>query len=488
MGKYLSPSLQQVEEAELKCAVIWYYSDSGLFFQQAVRGALADLRFPYKWEGDDGLVREIAGKFTETDLMTDDTFFVKDCDILSEALDKDGTMAINVTVNSDCGGDCGCGCGGSGVGGDAKNTTDFVVPKMPINPPTDDFVSVPDGFETREDYDEYKCAYATRLVRDFIETVTNFQVISGLTTLGSAWLTTWLITGGSYEVIAVGLAAAGLSVTGGVVLLGVGLAALVGFGAIAYDYFNDIADYMTANEEEFICGVYGAATIDDARQVFADNLGDAITNLALTDGVGDALQNLVNNIVDALVPGEILVGLLEFVKDLTESEFDCSSCGSSVGTAVFDFLLDNDDWNLGIGRATYVPEAEAIRLSPKQSTSPHPVVMRVQLPDILDRAGLNPGTDVKFTSLDLSVLETNGTYWADGKTVVVVFKFDGGTTQTSLPITSNGAHDVPIPSDAQVQDSSGGGFAMEIHGLDSTGSESNSQVYIEDVAIGVQAI
>lgn len=488
MGKYLSPSLTQVQESQLKCAVIWYYSDDGLFFQNAVRGALADLRFPYKWEGDEVLVREIAQKFIETDLMTDKSFFVKDCEVLDEALDEDGTMAINVNVNTDCGG-CGCGDGGGTVIVEFPNPTPFPVPDLPINPSTDDGVSVPDGFDDRAEYDLYKCEYATQLVRDFIKSMGNIQVLAGLvTSLSGAAFGAYLLSATAYQAIATGLIAAGVSVVGGLAAIGIGLIGLIGFGAVGYQKFNDIFDYMNANEQQIICDVYNASDYDEVYSVFEDEVGAAIASLGLDDGIQSALQNAVEGILSAFMPAELAEGLFTFVQDLGVEDADCSTCGSGSGTAVFPFDTDEETWDLGIGRATYVLAETSVRLSPKNSIAPHPVVMKVQDTEILSRAGLPAGTPIRFTSLEVDLRETNGSYWGDGKNVVIIFRYQGGTQQSSLPIEADGVHAVAVPSNAQVETSAGGNFAMEIHGVDPIGSGSNAQVLIDKVTIGVEEI
>lgn len=490
MGKFLSPTEEQIQSAELKCAVIWYYSDDGLFFQQAVRGALADLRFPYKWEGENGLTSLIAEKFTETDLMTDKTFFVKDCETLSEALDEDGTMAINVTVEQNCGSGCGCGGGGNPSFPDYPNDTELTIPKVPIQPPTDDNpLEYPDGFSDRADYDEYKCAYATQLVDDFTESVGNLQVISGLvTTLSGAALISALFSATTYNAIVAGLVAAGISVTGGVVLIAGALAALVGFGAIAYDKFNDIFDELTLMRGDFICAVYNSSSIEAARTVFIERYGTAVTNLGLDDGLSAGLSNIVEGIVDALVPSEILLGLFELYKDFGTSDFDCSSCGAAFGTALFTFDADAEDWEFVIGRSGYVAGTQTIDSHPKSGNSPDPTTWRVQRDTINTKALVPAGSNVQVTALSLDVLQGPlGDFMANGKTVRVEILFADLTTWESPDITGYGNHALAGFPVKELQSEAGGNYAIQIKGY-SNGSSANSDVSFDNVSITLDEV
>lgn len=327
MGRYLSPpTVEDVNSAELKCAVIWYPSDDGLFFQNAVRGALANLRYGHMWEGSKEVRQAIVQRFIESDLKTDRYFFIKDCEVLEEAIDEDGTMAITVNVQNDCGGGCGCGGDGTAVYPDFPNPTPIPVEPLPNNPPTDDGSTIPDGFETYEEYRTYKCNVATQMVDDFTETIGNFQSLGGIVAVGAGYAAVAFAGTAAYSGVVVGLMAAGLSVTGGIVILALAMGVLIGLGAVVFDHFNDIFDELTANRNQFICDVYATSNESEARQVFYDVAGTAVSNLAVTDGVRDRLEEAVVGIIDALVPAEIVVSLFKLVADLGREDFDCSAC------------------------------------------------------------------------------------------------------------------------------------------------------------------
>ena len=490
MGKYLSPTLEQVQNAEIKCAVIWYPSDDGLFFQQAVRGALADLRFAYNWEGSDLLTRAIAERFTETDLRTDGTFFVKDCETLDEALDEDGTMAINVTVNQECGGGCGCSGGGKYIIPDYPNETELVIPTVPIVPPTiPDENFVPDGFTDRADFDEYRCAYATQLVDDFSESVGNLQVISGLTvTASAAALMSLLFQASTYSAVVAGLVAAGVSVTGGLILLGGAMAALVGFGAVAYDKFNDIHDELVLMREQFICEVFNASDIAAARQIFIDRYGLAVTNLGLDDGLTASLANIVESIIDALIPSEILLGLFELYKDFGVSDFDCSSCSSVAGTAVFTFDADEEGWANGLGRASYDGTLQLLTAHGKSGNTPDPAYWTLQRDELNVKAGLDPNLAVQIDSLTFDILQGSlGDSMADGKTVKIQLRFEDATTWTSPDINVYGQYTLSGAPQKELRSSAGGDFAILVYHY-SNGSGANSNIHYDNFNIGLSSV
>ena len=405
MGKYLSPTIAQVEESTLKCAVIWYPSDDGLFFQNAVRGALAELRYGYRWEGDKELTSLIAQKFIEADLKTDKYFFSADCELIDGLTDNgDSEMAIEVNVNQDCG----CGCGGGGGVTVINETVQYPNPTSTVLPPKDnilpidDGVTIPDGFSTYEEYRDYKCGVATQLVDDFTETIGNLQTLGGLVAVGAGYASVMLGTAATYNAVVVGLMAAGLSVTGGLIAITIALVGLIALGSAVFSHFDTIFDELVLNREDFICQVFNSSNETETRQVFYDVAGTAVTNLAVSDGIKDQLGNAVVGIIDALIPAELIVTLFKFVDQIGKPDFDCSSCPPVGGwSGVFTFELSDEGW-LNIGaRANWDAGLEALIMHPKSGNSPDPTRFAINLDDILSKVGAPIGNDYVITALSV---------------------------------------------------------------------------------------
>jgi hypothetical protein len=488
---YLAPTLEQVLNSKLKCAVIWYYEDEGAFFSSAVRGALADLRYGYRWEADAVTRAAIVQRFIEADLKTDDYFFKTDCEIIDALLDDGDAeeMAINVTVNQECG--CGCGSGGGGAYvPEYPNETELTLPIVPIQPPNDEGqTGVPEGFDNREEYDVYKCAYATQLVDDFTESVGNLQVISGLTagiTLVAAY---GVVTSAStYAAVVAGIAAAGLSATGGLLLLGAAMIALLGFGSVAYDKFAQIFDELTAMRADFICEVYNSESIPQARQIFIDRYGTAVTNLGLDDGLTAGLSNIVDGIVDALIPSEIIIGLFQLYKDFGVSDFDCSTCGGGSGSATFTFDADEQGWNFLVGRSSYDAVAQALSFHPKSGNSPDPTTITGQHGDFTAIAGLAAGTPIEVTGVSFDLVNGSlGDYFGHGKTVTFQIRFQDATTWTSPHLDTAGNHVLSGFPVKELRLDAGGELSFVIYGY-SNGSSGNSDCKIDNIQISYNEI
>lgn len=491
MGKYLSPTLEQVEEAKIKCAIIYYPSDDGLFFQQAVRGALAELRFWYKWEGDEQLTDAISQRFIETDLLTDTVFFIKDCEILEEII-EDGEVAINVNVNQDCG--CGCS-GGAGGGSGFENffypqpNNGVEVPSVPIDEPVDDGQAVPDGFDNYDEYREYKCRVATQIVDDFIETVQNMQTLGGLASVFSGFaLLVQLGIPITYSGVVTGIVAVGLSVTGSFALLAAILFGIALLGSIVWSYFNEIGDNLVANRTAFICEVLNASNITEVRQVFYAHMDAAVVNLAIDDGVRDYLREAVVGLVDALVPAEIIIMIFQQVQNVGREDFDCSTCPDMVAPQqlTYTFPVDGEGWFLGIGRATWIDEGDgsgAIRHTPRAGTSPDPTLQQLTWGQLSQDLGLGAGDKARLESITLTVEEgsTPG-FWGEGKDIIITVGFDDLTSFNTVPITADGTYTFPIADTDLNTDSNNGNKPVTIYAR-SNGTNSSTNVVVDDVVL-----
>lgn len=486
MGQYLSPSLAQVEQAKIKCAIIWYPADDGDFFLNAVRGALADLRFPYNWEGDSELVQAIAQRFIETDLLTDKYFFNTDCELIEELTDNgDSEMAVNVTVTNNCG--CGCSGGGGTVINNTveyPNPTSTTIPPLDNILPIDDGVSIPDGFDTYEEYRTYKCGVATQMVDDFTETIGNLQTLGGLVAVGAGYASIALGSAATYNAVVVGLMAAGLSVSGGLLVISIALVALIALGAAVFDHFDTIFDELTANREDFICQVYNSSNETEARQVFYDVAGVAVTNLGVSDGVKDQLGNAVVGIIDALVPAELVVTLFKFVDQIGKPDFDCSTCPPSGQlTTLFTFDTDHEEWVKPIARADWNGTLQAIYMNPRLNVNPSPVRWQLSRTDLMARTGMVGDFRVVSMSMDLS--NTIAGFDA-GKTLKVQINDETDTAVFSdLRSDPSGTWNVAIPAHVSVGVVEQ--FAVQLV-AEHNGQDTNGDIVIDNISITIEAV
>lgn len=341
MGKYLSPpTLEQVNNSDLKCAVIWYPSDDGLFFQQAVRGALNELTNRYMWEGESTIKQAIQQKFIEADLKTDGTFFVTDCELLDELM-EDGEMAINVTVNQECGGGC-CGGSGSGININIENNTGLELQDLPDVFPVDDGENPPDGWDTYEEYKADKCALATQMVNDFIDTFGKAQTVSGLVAIGAGFALTAATAAPFMNTLLVGLMAVGVGYGAGLIILTGALIAMIAWGSTTWDYWNDMFDYMQANKQSLICDIYESQSPHEANQIFHNYQVAALGSLGIGGTKWDTkILDVSNALFNAMLPFEFFIELFRKAETFIYGVADCSNCGvANPNNATFQFDVE----------------------------------------------------------------------------------------------------------------------------------------------------
>lgn len=283
------------------------------------------LRWKATWEEDDGS----RANLTDDELQIVEKGITRLCNPMD--------IINNITVENDGGGGSGSGCC---CGGDGAPSPVFPNPFPETNPtvppsgvPEDDGSTNPDPdeFSSYEEYRDYKCRVATQIVDDVTETIGNLQTLGGLVAVGAGYAAAAMWTAGTYSAIVVGLAAIGLSATGGVILIATALVALIVFGAVIFDHFNDIHDYMVENRNDLICGVFNAQNETQVKQVFYDIMQAAVANLTVETDVQSILQRTVNDIIDALVPSEVVIMLFRFFKDVGIEAFDCSTCADISG-------------------------------------------------------------------------------------------------------------------------------------------------------------
>jgi hypothetical protein len=170
---------------------------------------------------------------------------VTDCELLTELIEEEMAITINVS-NSGNNSNSSCGCCGGGGGGNNPITNVPWVPSLPgqggqeeydtLPPPgtgIDDGINPPPGFDTYEDYLAYKCQAATKLVDDLLETLNNLQTFGGMVGLLGPILAATLMNGTTLGPLFAGIIGTGVAATFAWGLMIAAFLALLGLGVVA---------------------------------------------------------------------------------------------------------------------------------------------------------------------------------------------------------------------------------------------------------------
>ncbi|RMG89861.1 MAG: hypothetical protein D6706_20530, partial [Chloroflexi bacterium] len=261
--------------------------------------------------------------------------YVQDGITVDDIKGRDMAINVNVDVKS-----CGCCGGGStgGVGFGSAPLTNGGTWSVPI--PTTSEPQAFDDWGTEEDYRKYKCELANRIVSDLTDTLASWQSLTlGLIGAGGAGLYA-LFSAGTAGGMITGLMSLGLSAAASVWLL-VGLfIALLALGVTGFAWFTKLA--LTVDKQRLICRLYWAEDDAIARQAIRDEFG-AATQVLVDDGdIPDAAKSIVLEIVDALVPEELLASLFQVVAEVTDllgggGGYDCTGCASGDLGVTWDY-------------------------------------------------------------------------------------------------------------------------------------------------------
>lgn len=328
MSGYLLP--ENIEPEEDACVLVFY--PNAPEYKQALLGSLTGLCVWNVWQrtGDDSGSRA-ANRWKESILRTLESNI--SCDVL-DVVDEDGNVAINVTVQQQQ--SCASGC----CSPDSWDVTEHLpgakdypsadeIPSLPDGT-YDDGTIVPDGFADRAEYDDYKCQLAGQMVDDFVKTIGSMQTLGGVLGLLGPILGIGFSTGASATgYVFAGLMAVGMTASSAATLM-IGsffLIAAAGLGLFAY--FGHVHSELLPLRADMRCDLYNATTPAAARQVFVAYTNDAVTAAALGSlENGDFFTEILFQIVDILIPNELVAGLFELVDSFVgDREYDCSGCG-----------------------------------------------------------------------------------------------------------------------------------------------------------------
>ena len=295
--------------------------------------------------------------------QTNNTDILQALNQVIEAInDLETTVSTGQTVVN-CSPDVTVNCGGSGInGGGNINGPSLGAPRpgtpvidtdpSPDLPPTTD--PPPAGFETWEEYDEYKCKAANAL---FDSCLGWFRFLGGLNA-GAAGATagavfgTWLLAqisaalaaaaattvAGGFAVTSalsaaflVGfLASAPAWVIGAIVAAIAGITALVGVGFLIV--FDSLADDFEAKREDVVCQLYDAQTVEEARGYLSTALNDSLNSFVIDppyDTFEAIIRNVGSTVLGYMLPNSFVNQLFEpssTVEAYTAAQIDCENC------------------------------------------------------------------------------------------------------------------------------------------------------------------
>lgn len=181
----------------------------------------------------------------------------------------------------------------------------------------------PDGFESMEDYRQYKCEIANLIVDGIIKTMRGMSIFTAILSLG--------------QVIAAGIAAgtAGtviiLTPLGFVALVAAVLAVLAaGLGSTTL-LFN-LADEIEANRQEIVCRLYSSGNTETAINSAIDGLEELFSAAILAAGIPGALEGaaaaFLGTVAANLINSDTLNQLFTLIADVSYAGADCSECGT----------------------------------------------------------------------------------------------------------------------------------------------------------------
>jgi hypothetical protein len=273
--------------------------------------------------------------------------------------------SLQSLANNSC---CGQGAGQFGTGG--SGSTQEPPSEVETGTPGEHTGDPPAGFDTWQDYDDYKCAVATWIIDQMIGDLQNasfLQFASGMT----------------LETVATLIAAAIISpIPGDEVILVAGLIlSAIALGIVSL-LFDQLADALSEVRDDLVCDLF----IGSSVSVAAVNAQETI-DAACDANMDDVTAGFCKNIASAWLSNDNLNRL--FVKDGSRSypvgdcgdcdaHEDCQQCADwIVAPGAGTLLLDewNEDGNREMtvqaeANGGYGPYAIAIKINPFPSSFP----------------------------------------------------------------------------------------------------------------------
>jgi hypothetical protein len=206
-----------------------------------------------------------------------------------ELIDAIGQIGLSIEAMAQASRDCcmsGCGPGSAGAGLTETSETGF----------TDDGQSYPDGFDSYQEYDAYKCDVAHFIVASLVTDLQALLVMDAVALIAPA-LALSLVTPIPFDDL---------------VLLAA-LCVVYLLGGLLAGYINNLISELTTNESVYVCALYNGANESTSRFDFLDEIDSAT-------GSPEKL------IIGYMLKYDILTYLYSKVPVVMAGGQDCSSC------------------------------------------------------------------------------------------------------------------------------------------------------------------
>lgn len=238
-------------------------------------------------------------------------------------------------------------------GGTSLNALGTALGNMPTediigNPPAaaPEYGTPPEGFETWEAYQVYKCQaawYVWTTLRNFS---TSMLMMAGLNL--TAAIATPIILGSGIVVAGAVTALSFTTILGGVLLL-------FGASALAFTAFDQIGDYLEAHKAEIICQLYNSGSSTEAVDVVIavmENAVQAIVWASLLSGLEVMCAPIITDILAAAATPDLVRPLFVNLIEMVFEDADCSGCYSANLLLNGHFLDGLDNWNVPGGNVS----------------------------------------------------------------------------------------------------------------------------------------
>lgn len=210
----------------------------------------------------------------------------------------------------------------------------------------DDLVNPPEGFQTRQEYDAYKCKAARSMAVDLRRTIYNIGSIGGLIDVVTVGIFAGTIGGNAVAGAVLGLFSMGLAIGAAAAVVVAALVTLAAVSFGAFVYFGIVADNIDV--DQLSCDLYASTTEQEARTAIETAVGSAtaaagIAALDNAETFTAALNALIKAVTVAPVVGA-LFAFVQWVEDAAAAglidNFDCTGCGAA---AAVGYIVVNDD-------------------------------------------------------------------------------------------------------------------------------------------------
>jgi len=273
--------------------------------------------------------------------------------VLNEVFIDQGAVNVNCApdVNISCGSSCGSVPDGGSDITSVLDSDDVAQDDPETDPP-------PDGFDTWEDFFNYKCSAANWLIDQYIGTLNNWATFEGVT--------------GAISAIAV---LSLLLVTVPAIGVYVCVAAIAAIAAADFSLFANffsIATHLESVKEDIVCDLYASTSTEEASTIITSYVNDYIDTQ-------EWLESTTNNFkaACAFLYNEATKVLFELDDRASgyEGDIDCSVCQEGVCTTpVISFgELNSGDWLVsGNASGTIYQSGEFTYYGIQAGFQPHP--------------------------------------------------------------------------------------------------------------------